>query len=321
MRSSIGMRDFLQFGDAEILAARPAKNSVDANRPYAFLVEPECTAAGHIEDVATIFLTNRECPFRCLFCDLWKNTTDESVPRGAIPAQIDHALEQLPPAQHIKLYNSGNFFDAQAIPPEDHAEIANRVRDFQSVIVENHPKLCGRKCGEFHELIQTRLEIALGLETVHPEILPRLNKQMTLDDFQHAVEFLIGNDIAVRTFILLRPPTLSESEGIDWALRSIDFAFRLGVGCCSIIPMRSGNGMMEQLKRKGLFSSPSLLSMESVLQEGIKRNAGRVFMDLWDAERFSDCEKCGPLRIERLRQMNLTQTVLPAIDCGCGATP
>ena len=78
-------------------------------------------------DVATLFLTNRECPYRCLMCDLWKNTLTETVPIGAIPAQIDYALGQLPPARQIKLYNSGSFFDPHAIPPQDHPAIAAQV--------------------------------------------------------------------------------------------------------------------------------------------------------------------------------------------------
>ena len=77
-----------RIATADILKARSVKNAVDPTRPYAFLVEPECTAQGLVEDVATIFLTNRECPFRCVFCDLWKNTTNDRVPVGSIPAQI-----------------------------------------------------------------------------------------------------------------------------------------------------------------------------------------------------------------------------------------
>ncbi len=51
--------------DREILARRPQKHSVDPYRPYAFLVESERQASGRVEDVAVIFLTNRECPYRC----------------------------------------------------------------------------------------------------------------------------------------------------------------------------------------------------------------------------------------------------------------
>ena len=57
-------------------------------------------ASGIIEDTAIIFLTNRECPFHCLMCDLWKNTTDVSLPAGAIPEQIEWALKQLPEARN-----------------------------------------------------------------------------------------------------------------------------------------------------------------------------------------------------------------------------
>ncbi|MBC8352181.1 MAG: radical SAM protein [Planctomycetes bacterium] len=308
------------WDDAKIIAARPPKNAVDPHRPYASLVEPECAANGQIEDVATIFLTNRECPFRCLMCDLWKNTTDERVPVGAIPEQIEFALSELPPAKHVKLYNSGNFFDRQAIPQADYEVIAKRVSSFDTVIVENHPKLCGDDCLQFRDLLVGKLEIAIGLETIHPEVLPRLNKQMTTNEFQRAVEFLSENEIATRAFILLRPPFLDESEGIEWAIRSISFAFDAGVQCCSVIPTRDGNGAMEMLLTDGSFEPPTLRSMETVLTDGLAMERGRVFVDLWDAERFYDCEQCGPARRARLAQMNLTQRLLPVVSCGCEAT-
>jgi archaeosine synthase beta-subunit len=305
--------------EEEVLAARGAKNRVDPQVPWAWLVEPERAAEGNVVDVATIFLTNRECPLRCLMCDLWKNTTDEPVPAGAIPAQIDYALARLPPAGQIKLYNSGNFFDPLAIPRGDHAAIAERVRGFSNVIVENHPQMCSDECLRFRDRLQTRLEVALGLETVHPQALAALHKRTTLDDFDRAAEFLLAGNIAVRAFILLRPPLLSEEEGIEWALASVEHAFRLGIGCCSIIPTRAGNGIMEQLQRSGRFEPPRLASLEAVLEAGISLGQGRVFVDLWDAEQLASCACCGQRRIERLRQMNLTQQVPPRIACDCEA--
>jgi uncharacterized Fe-S cluster-containing MiaB family protein len=337
------MSDIPNFSDQSILTVRGPKNRVDPAVPYAWLVEPETTAGGLVEDVATIFLTNRECPFRCLFCDLWKNTVDESVPPGAIPAQIDYALARLPPAQHIKLYNSGNFFDRQAIPADDYTEIARRVSGFRTVIVENHPRLCGAGCVAFRDLLieaaHTRipdgtahamacsenrqeetvpqLEIAMGLETVHPDVLPRMNKQMTLDDFRRACAFLARSEIALRAFILLKPPFVGDDDCVEWALRSIEFAFDCGVRVCTVIPTRSGNGVMQQLERDRLFAPPRLAALETVLDQGLAMSRGRVFVDLWDIERLIECPQCGPQRTERLRQMNLSQQVLPAITCSC----
>lgn len=311
----------IDLSTGAILRARPPKNVVDAERPYAFFVERECSATGGVVDVATIFLTNRECPWHCLMCDLWKNTTNEPVPLGAIPRQIDYALAHLPSAHQIKLYNSGNFFDAQAIRAADHGAIADRVSRFQRVIVENHPKLVGESCRRFRDACGITLEVAMGLETIHPKILPRLNKRMALDDFARAVEFLLKDDMSARAFILLRPPFLSEDEGIGWAIKSLDYAFSLGVGCCSIIPTRAGNGIMERLAKDGTFAPPTIRSLERVLEYGLSLARGRVFADLWDSERFYDCADCGPRRAERIAAMNLNQRREPRVSCQRCDTP
>jgi hypothetical protein len=303
--------------EQEILAARPAKNAVSWFEPYAYMVEPELTAAAVVEDVATIFLTNRECPFRCVMCDLWKNTTDETPPVGAIPTQIEFALARLPEVTHVKLYNSGNFFDSRAIPVADHQAIADRVRSCQTVIVENHPKLCGDVCAQFRQRVAGRLEVALGLETAHPAVLAQLNKQMTVEDFQSASRFLVDCDIDVRTFILLQPPFMNSVESVDWCVRSVETAFAAGSACCAIIPTRGGNGAMETLAAERRFQPPSLDQLEEALDRSLELRGGRVFVDLWDVHRLANCDLCRDQRIERLRRANLQQRQLPRVDCQC----
>ena len=295
--------------DRSILAARGARNVVDPWRPYHFLNEPEFSHGGIVEEVSTIFLTNRECPFRCLMCDLWKNTTEATVPFGAIPAQIDFALTQLPAANHVKLYNSGNFFDAKAIPVQDLPAIAERVRQFRTVIVENHPRLCDARCGAFQQLLGTQLEIALGLETSHTATLAMLNKQMTTDDFARACDLLRSQSIRIRAFVLLKPPQTTEEQGIERAIESVRFAFGCGVSCCAVIPVRGGNGIMEVLGTRGDYSPPRLSSLESVMQEVLSWKRGRVFADLWDARQFADSPEVADEQMLRLKTMNLTQRV------------
>jgi radical SAM enzyme (TIGR01210 family) len=273
--------------------------------------------------VATLFLTNRECPYRCLMCDLWKNTLDERVPAGAIPAQIRWALERLPRPEGtrrwVKLYNSGSFFDPAAIPPADDEEIARLVAPFERVIVECHPALLGRRCLRFRERIAGDLEVAMGLETAHPVVLERLNKRMTLDSFACGAAFLAENGIDLRVFILLRPPFMSEEEGLEWACRSLDFAFDHGAAVCSVIPTRGGNGALEALTAARQFEPPSLASMEAALEYGVRLGRGRVFMDLWDANRFAACAACAGDRLARLAEINHTQVAPPPVVCSqCG---
>ncbi|MCA9008802.1 MAG: radical SAM protein [Planctomycetaceae bacterium] len=307
------------LNDAEVLALRGPRNPVDPWLPYAYFVEDERTATGLIESVATVFLTNRECPLRCVMCDLWKNTLDATVPIGAIPAQVKFALSRLPSTKHAKLYNSGNFFDRRAVPPEDLPDFARCVEHFETVIVENHPRFCTTACGTFRSLLSGRLEIAMGLETIHTDSLRRLNKQMTVEDFFQAVDGLLSHDIDVRAFILLRLPGMSESEGIEWAVKSADAAFRRGVTTCTIIPVRGGNGAMDRLARQGQFQPPVLRSLETAFEECLRLNCAvnqrRVFVDLWDLIQISQCPFCFAARQQRLRDMNDSQLILPPVIC------
>jgi radical SAM enzyme (TIGR01210 family) len=303
--------------DKWIKALREEKNQVDPGKPYGCLTEKERSKSGKIEETATIFLTNKECPFTCLMCDLWKNTMDSRISAGDIPRQIEWALSRLPETKQIKLYNSGNFFDVQAIPHQDYQDIATLLTGFETVIVESHPKLINDKCLNFNEMLEAELQVAIGLETIHPEVLRSLNKRMNLKDFVKSVKMLTLNGIQSRAFILLRPPFLSENEGIEWAKKSIDFAFDCGVECCVIIPTRSGNGAMNWLQSKGLFSPPVIRSLEEVLDYGINLKAGRVFADLWDVEQFSKCRDCFPERKLRLEKINLEQQVLSPVKCTC----
>ena len=297
-----------------IAAQRGPKNSLDPWQPYAYLWEEETGVAGEPVPTATLFLTNKECPYRCLMCDLWKNTLDTRVPLGAIPAQIAYALERLPPARQIKLYNSGNFFDPQAIPPEEYATIATIVSGFERVVVECHPALLGERCLQFRDLLSARLEVAIGLETVHPETLSRLNKRITVESFCKAAAFLKSNDIALRVFLLVRPPFLSEEEGVFWAQRSLDMAFEAGASVCCLIPTRGGNGVMELLAASGDYAPPRLESLEAAQEYGLNLQRGRVFADLWDIETFFTCA-CSPERAARLETMNRTQRIPPPVHC------
>jgi archaeosine synthase beta-subunit len=302
--------------DRWILNRRPAREKLDPYIPYAYFVEEECAPSREIVPVATVFVTNKECPFRCVMCDLWRNTLTETVPVGAIPHQLDYALKQLPPARQLKLYNSGSFFDPKAIPLSDHGAIAERAHRFERLIVENHPALVGDACLKFRERLHGKLEVAMGLETAHPGVLARLNKRMTLEQFSRAAEFLRRNDIDIRVFIIVQPPFMPPADALTWAKRSLDFAMNCGATAAVLIPARGGNGAMEELAARGEFAPPVRYILEEAMEYGLSLKTGRVFADLWEppGERKEVCA-CHAERTARMHQMNLAQVALKRVPC------
>jgi radical SAM enzyme (TIGR01210 family) len=253
-------------------------------------------------------------------CDLWKNTLTYTVPAGAIPKQIDFAVSQLEVwPEQVKLYNSGSFFDAAAIPHADYPAIAGSVAFAEHVVVESHPRLVGERALRLRDLLPGSLEVAMGLETVHPDLLPRLNKRFDLPDFAKAAGFLRTNEIAMRAFILVNPPFLSGEEGVEWAVKSAEFAFDCGAAVVSLIPTRTGNGAMERLLESGEFIPPRLSALEEAQEQAMHLRRGRVFADTWDLEQFSQCPYCLEKRRQRLHLVNLTQHLQARIQCPvCG---
>ncbi len=278
----------------DLRGPRPAHNPW---RHQGLAVDDEITETGTVARVGTVFLTGRECPWRCAMCDLWRFTTREDTPAGAIPAQIDAARcawdERGDRISRIKLYNASNFFDPRAVPESDYPDIGARVSGLDQVVVESHPSLVGDRVDRFRDSLgRTTLEVAMGLETVHPAAIEALNKRMTADDFARAAAELKRRGVSLRVFLLIYPPFVPPQEQDRWLLRSVVFAEECGASVISLIPARGGNGAMEALAAQKLFQEPTaddvLRSFDLVVASrqspvpGRQSNA-RILLDPWSA--------------------------------------
>jgi hypothetical protein len=299
-----------------IRSLRPARPAVDPHRPHGWVLEQERTPAGALEPALTIFLSGAECPFTCVFCDLWRYTTPGTTPVGSLPVQLDQALGEAlaptgappPSALRLKLYNASNFFEERAVPVADEPRLLELLRPFGRVVVECHPKLVGERCLRFAAALGGRLEVAMGLETIHPRALPRLNKAMTLADFDAAAERLRATGLACRAFVLLGAPFVPPDEAVEWAVRSALHAWEHGVETVSVIPLRGGNGELERLRAAGEFTAPVLAQLEEALDRLLEPAAeagGVATGDVWDLERFAACSVCFEARRARLERINL----------------
>jgi radical SAM enzyme (TIGR01210 family) len=309
----------LADADRRIRALRPPKRAVDPYRAHGSLLETERRPDGRIERTLTVFLAGAECPFTCSFCDLWQWTLDGPTPPGALVAQLERVLAGLegPRPDRLKLYTASNFFDRRAVPREDWAALARLAEPFDAVTVESHASTIGAPTRGFARALGPRrsLEVAIGLETIHPGAMAQLNKRLELARFDAAARMLIDAGIDLRVFVLLGAPYVPVENSVTWTVRTVKHAVGCGAAMVSIIPVRGGNGEMERLRALGAFTPPTLLQLESALDGCLGLGRSVIAADLWDVGLLPACEKCRARRIERLARINLTGRAQPSIAC------
>ena len=303
--------------DRRIRSIRPAKPFVDPYRAHGSLVEEERRSDGTIERALTVFLAGAECPFTCSFCDLWRYTIDGPTPPGALTRQLADVLAALdgPLPERIKLYTASNFFDRRAVPEQDLHGLASLVAPFRGVTVESHASTIGDATLAFAGRLRGALEVAVGLETIHPDAVARMNKRLDPARFARAARTLADAGIDLRAFVLLGAPHVPAGESVDWTVRTVEHAVKLGAAVVSIIPVRGGNGEMERLAALGEFTAPTLAQLEEALDRCIALGDTVVTADLWDAERLPSCEHCRATRVERLRRLNVVGRMEPRVTC------
>ena len=266
--------------DRFVLDRRPPRRLHDPWRAQGLLVEDERAADQTVARVATLFLTGRECPWRCAMCDLWQHTTESDTPPGAIAAQIEAARRAISasrdPVSQMKLYNAGSFFDPRAVPESDYDAVAASLAGLTRIIVESSSVARGRRGpARFLEALHRHqpagmpppaLEVAMGLETAHPDALEQLNKQMTVDDFLVAAGRLRSLGVALRVFLLVSPPFVpGHRAGRLAAALDRRRAATPDASAISLIPTRPGNGALDALEKEGLFRPPRLRDLERSL--------------------------------------------------------
>lgn len=303
--------------DRRIRSLRPPKAHADPYKPHGSFLEDERRPDGRIERALTVFLTGAECPFTCSFCDLWQWTIDGATPPGALTKQLETVLDAQvgPRPDRLKLYNASNFFDLRAVPAKDVLGTAALSASFAGVTVESHATTIGPRTLTFAREISGRLEVAVGLETIHPVAAANLNKRLDPARFDWAARFLTEQGIDLRVFVLIGAPYVPAEESVEWTVRTVEYAVERGAAVVSIIPVRGGNGEIERLQSEGHFAPPTLSHLEAALDGCLQFTDTVVTADLWDAERLSACDACRVQRIERLRRLNITGRAEPAVAC------
>jgi uncharacterized Fe-S cluster-containing MiaB family protein len=155
----------------------------------------------------------------------------------------------------------------------------------------------------FSKAIPGQLEVAMGLETIHPNAIEIMNKGMSLADFDRAVAKCQSLNIDVRVFVLLHPPGVDRKESVDWTWKTVAYAMERQVRHISIIPLRAGNGWIDRMIKSEEYQLPTVAMIRELYQSFSRSEIGSagvaspgnttVEFDLWDFENWQGgCPQC-----------------------------
>jgi radical SAM enzyme (TIGR01210 family) len=316
----------------------PPGGPVDVRKPAHIDIREEHFRGQNVKR-AVVFLLTNGCEWAlksghgCTMCGhIAKQTrTDQPISAADFVEQFQAALGTIDSdgIPVLNIYNNGSFFNDNEIPSEARRAILsmiNRTTSIQKLLVECRPEFITEAVlYEAKELMPDKeFEIAIGLETaddVHRMIA--VNKGFSLKQFTEAANIITRNAIELRSYVLLKPPFLSEQEAIAEAIQSINTAFSLGVGTVSLEAMTEQRyTLVEYLIKHRLYRVPWLWSIIEVVRQ--TAHLGRVVAGLFQFYPSpelvpNNCSLCNDRVMDAIVQYDRTLSLeaLDGMDCEC----
>ncbi|OGS48197.1 MAG: TIGR01210 family radical SAM protein [Euryarchaeota archaeon RBG_16_68_13] len=226
---------------------------------------------GKVVDAWVIIFRTRGCYWAqasgCSMCGYVNDVAREVSPED-LGHQLDAVLRTHAGQPLVKVYTSGNFFDDREVPLEARARILKELGGrCDKVIVETLSHLLRRDHLEHALEFVDELEVAFGLESSDDRILKySVNKVWGLKEHAKAAALAREVGATVKTYLLVKPPFLTEAEAIEDAIRSGHDADPHS-DTISFNPVNvQGRTLVDRLFRRGEYRPPWLWSVVEVLE-------------------------------------------------------
>lgn len=287
----------------------------------AFWKEKDLSNGKVVDTMVMIMRTNGCCWAKsggCTMCG-YRQASLSQMTTENLNRQIDQAVSRYKGEPFVKIYTSGSFLDENEIPGSVRDRILNEFSGCERILVESRPEFV------VPDLISTMpksMTIALGMESSDPDVLKTsINKGFTQEDSRNAGTIIKDSGLSVRTYLLLKPPFMTERMAIDDAVRSARFADPFSDEI-SINPLNVQHGTyVERLWRRGEFRSPWIWS----LMEVFRQLSGTVNSRLMSSPSgggsqrgVHNCGECDARALEAIERFSFTQDVKDLnVTCQC----
>ncbi len=249
----------------------------------------------------------------CSMCGY--NEESETTSGEDLIFQFTKALEGYDDERVIKVYTSGSFLDPAEVPLDARDRILSEARDrAERIVFESRPEYVKNIDGD-----ATGLEVAIGLETADDDLRENcIGKGFSFEDFTHAASTARDRGATVRTYLLMKPPGLTERGALEDVRASIEATSSLS-DVISINPMNiQRRTKVERLWQKGRYSPPWLWSLVEALGTEIDAKVVSHPSGGGKARGAHNCGECDDAVLGAIRRFSLDgQRHRLDISCGC----
>jgi radical SAM enzyme (TIGR01210 family) len=265
----------------------------------------------------------------CSMCGYYTETLAKRPPPEAYIRQIEKAIAVAPEgAEVLKVYTSGNFLDEREVQREAQVAIVDMAaKRYKRLLVESRPEFVtddrlGPLLGRGVEV-----EVAFGLETSNDRVLDEtVNKGNTAAENREGALRARALGARVKSYLLLKPPFLTEAEALEDAVTSAAFAAAFS-DTVSINPMNIHKGtLVERLFYDGAYRPPWLWTVAEAMGRALPQVGERARLmsaptGASTRRGASNCGACDARVLEAIRRASVDQDPahFEGLSCPCRA--
>jgi archaeosine synthase beta-subunit len=296
--------------------------SMDLSSPVTVWKE-EDVVDGRREKALVAILRTRGCHWSrkggCTMCG-YNVESLEGIGVEELTAQLKAVLARYEDEGMVKIYTSGSFLDPLEIPVEMRDRILGSFDQAKRVLFESRPEFV---TPEILRELPDHASIALGLESASDTVLRCcVHKGFGVKDYVRASEAIDDRGLPVRTYLLLKPPYLTERAAMEDTAASIRFAAPRSESV-SVNPLNvQKETVVEGLWRRGDYRSPWIWSLFEVLKVKKEFPGVRIFSSPSGAgtqRGVHNCPECDKRLLDALEKFNFEQdlNLLEGQKCQC----
>jgi radical SAM enzyme (TIGR01210 family) len=302
----------------------------DPKKPVSFWSEKDIFN-GKIVDTFVIIFRTKGCSWAlksgCTMCGYFNDSLINDVTEDDLLIQFETAMTKYTDQKFIKIFTSGSFLDKNEIKPSSRKKILSKIlENSDKISFESRPEyITDKTLIELKKISNEKIfEIGAGLETADDHIREKfLNKGFTFESYKKAAQLIKKHGFKLKTYILIKPPFLTEKESIDDAISTVKKIKNL-TDTISFNPTNvQRNTLVNFLWQRKKYRPAWLFSVVKILKDS-KKFAPNIIIKCDIAGGGSirgahNCKNCDKKYLKSISNFSLNQDVkvFNTLDCDC----